>query len=112
MSQDFPDDADGQVLRNLADDGVDLSKPRTVDFTIEAPDLDTARSLIERIAVAGYIPRLYVDEQGSVSLYCAVDMILTYDAVIERQVQLNAICIPVGAECDGWLVESSSGSTH
>jgi hypothetical protein len=113
MSHDFPDDADGEVLRRLADDGVDLSTPREVDFTIYAPDESTAKSLLERIGSMGYSPRLCIDEQdGSISLYCTIVMALTYDAVIERQEQLNAICRPVGAECDGWLAQSSSGPSH
>ena len=109
MANAFPDDADGDVLQKLVDDGLDLSKSRTVEFTITVPDLLTAKSLLELIAASGYIPHLYVDdEDGSVSLYCAKDMILTYEAVIEKQDQLNALCKPVGAECDGWLVEGSS----
>ena len=100
----YPDDDDGEVLRRVAALGADMSQPMVIEYTIYAPDVPSARALAERIAVMGYAPKLYVDdESGSVSLYCARSMVATYEAVIACQEELNALCQPVGAECDGWL---------
>jgi Regulator of ribonuclease activity B len=104
MEPPYPDDDDGEVLRRVAAEGADMSRPMTIDYTIYAADIQSARALAERIAAIGYTPRLYVDDvDGSVSLYCARHMVATYDAVIACQEELNELCHSVGATCDGWL---------
>lgn len=100
----YPDDADGDALRRVASHGADMSRPMRIEFTIAVPTVECARSLAERIATIGFSPDLYVDEEtGSVSLYCARSMLATYEGVIEAQVELNKLCEPVGANCDGWM---------
>lgn len=37
MKADFPDDADGDALRRLVNDGSDLTKPMLIDFQIAVP---------------------------------------------------------------------------
>jgi len=103
MSSDYPDDADGEVLRRVAQDGSDMSAPMEIDFTIEAPNESVAKTLSAVIAARGYSPRIHHDEDGSVSLYCALTMVATYEGVIAKQHELNEICEPYGAACDGWL---------
>ena len=104
MSVDYPDDVDGDVLRQVAAAGADMSRPMEIDFTIDVPSVACARSLAERIFALGYVPRVYEDAtDNSVSLYCAKTMLATHEGVIAAQSELNELCAPVGAECDGWL---------
>jgi hypothetical protein len=104
MHADYPDDDDGEVLRQVAAAGADMSKPMRIDFTIDVPDGERARSLAERIAALGYEPSVFVDdESGAISLYCARVMLATHEGVVAAQAELNSLCIPFGAECDGWL---------
>jgi hypothetical protein len=108
MDAPYPDDADGDALREVAARGADMSKPMTIEYTILAADVDSARSLAERIATCGYAPRLEVDGQdGSVSIYCARRMLATYDGVVSCQAQLNELCLSVSAECDGWITSGN-----
>jgi hypothetical protein len=48
MSDRFPDDENGQVLRYMAEQGDDLSKPRDIDFTVVMPDEDAAMTFSAR----------------------------------------------------------------
>jgi regulator of ribonuclease activity B len=104
MDAVYPNDDDGDTLKAVAASGADMSKPMLIDFTIAVPTMEGARSLTERIAALGYAPELYVDEEdGSISLYCGRTMVATYEGVVAAQAELNLLCEPVGANCDGWL---------
>lgn len=104
MGIEYPNDDDGDALRQVAVHGADMSRPMKIEFTIEVPTIECARLLTEQIAASGYMPDLYVDpESGAVSLYCARSMLATYEGVVAAQVELNELCEPVGAHCDGWI---------
>jgi hypothetical protein len=100
----YPNDDDGDALQRVADAGAAMNEPMRIEFTIAVPSVECARRLAERIADFGYDPDLYVDEEdGSVSLYCARMMLATYEGVLSSQAELNQLCQPVGANCDGWI---------
>ena len=103
MPGEYPDDADGDTLRSVAENGADMTLPMLIEFTIAVPTEAAARNLSERIALKGYFARLFVDDDGDVSIYCGRSMIATYEGVVEAQSELNQICQPYGAECDGWI---------
>ena len=104
MNTSYPDDADGDALRIVEEHGADMSRPMKIEFSIGVPDITVARSLVELISPLGYEPSIFKDdEDGSVSIYCARTMLATYDGVVSAQDELNRICKPHGAECDGWI---------
>src|SRR5271166_538219 len=104
MRTDYPDDDDGDALRRVAEHGADMSHPMKIEFSIDVPDLARAHALAERIASAGYNPDIFVnDEDGSISIYCGKIMLATHEGVVAAQSELNELCIPFGAECDGWM---------
>jgi|ERR1022692_4020220 hypothetical protein len=104
MRIDYPDDDDGDALRRVAEHGADMSQPMKIEFSIDVPDLARAHSLAERIAARDFNPAIFVDdESGSVSIYCARTMLATHEGVIAAQSELNELCVPFGAECDGWM---------
>jgi hypothetical protein len=37
-----------------------------------------------------------------VSIYCAKNMLATHEGVVAAQSELNELCAPFAAECDGW----------
>ena len=49
MATDYPNDADGDVLRRVAAGGADMSKPMDIDFFIVASDEAIPR-------VLGFVP--------------------------------------------------------
>ena len=104
MGTYYPDDDDGDALRLVAENGADMSQPMRIEFSIDVPSVDRARSLAGRIAALGYTPDIFVDgESGSVSIYCAKTMLATHAGVVAAQSELNGLCALFAAECDGWI---------
>jgi Regulator of ribonuclease activity B len=103
MDSDYPDDDDGDALRQVRAAGADMSLPMTIEYSIAAPSLANARQLCKLIAPCGYDPQIYVDDEDqSVSIYCGRRMLATYDGVVSCQTELNRLCEPYGAQCNGW----------
>jgi regulator of ribonuclease activity B len=103
MDSDYPDDDDGDALRQVRASGADMSRPMTIEYSIAALDLANAQQLCRVIAPYGYDPQIYVDDEDqSVSIYCARRMLATYVGVMSCQSELNRLCEPFGAQCDGW----------
>ncbi len=100
----YPDDDDGDVLKKVEAHGADMSKPMRIEFSIDVPDVERARSLSERIAAHGYEPDIFInDEDGTVSIYCARTMLATHEGVVAAQAELNVLCVTFAAICDGWI---------
>ncbi len=103
----FPNDADGDVLRSLASKGVDLSKPRKIEFYCYAADYQTALKIVEEVSELGFTPDIFDDREGSdkskrFSVYSAKTIIPSYDNIIEEQRVLNELLEKYQTECDGW----------
>jgi hypothetical protein len=100
---EYPDDADGDALRNVAESGADMSRPMVIDFSVEVPDERSARRVAEVAAPAGFDPSLFHDDESdSWSVYCAKEMLATYETVVGAQADLNRLVQPHGGHCDGW----------
>ena len=99
---DFPDDADGDALRRIAQDGSDMSKPMEIEFAVAAPDEDSARAIAKAAASRGYRTDVDRDGAGTWSCYCARSMVATYKAVVEGQAELDALSRLHGGYADGW----------
>lgn len=100
---DLPHDVDGDRIRKLVAEGSDLAEPMSVDFFVAAADERAGRAVAEAAAKLGY--RTHVERDGQAdawTCYCARDMVVTYDAVLEAQRQLDEVCRPLGGTVDGW----------
>jgi hypothetical protein len=103
MSTSYPNDADGDALRNVAESGADMSLPMVIDFSVEVPDERTARRVAEVVAAHGFDPSISEDDDSdSWSVYCSKSMLATYEGVVAVQVELNELLSPHGGICDGW----------
>lgn len=100
---DFPNDADGDSLRQVAESGSDLSLAMCIDFTIEARDERAARVIADLVSAEGFDPSIS-DIQGrpSWNVYCSKFMLATYEGVVAAQAQLNALSRAHGGRCSGW----------
>ena len=104
MNNSYPDDADGDALRAVEESGANMLRPMSVEFSISAPDIESARSIAEIVSEHGFSPDIYIDDEDhSVSVYCARAMLATYSCVVSAQNELNGLCEPFGGECDGWI---------
>jgi hypothetical protein len=114
----YPDDADGNVLADLAAHGVDMSQPLPIEFTVAAPNESSAQAIERALAKAGYATEVYFDEgepdaAGKIdpddpefgpswTVYAHVRMIPTYDEIMRIQADLTRLVEPLNGHADGW----------
>lgn len=107
---DYPDDADGNALRNIEEQGSDMSRPMDVDIQVAAPDELTAIEIANAAMTFGYRTETYFDDDledaeeatEPWTCECSKVMLLTYDNITAAQHELNEIAKPLGAFVDGW----------
>ena len=110
MSTSYPDDADGDALRQVAEQGSDMSRPMTIDFVISTGGMATARSIAKLAVQHGYETDIHLDDEGaSVEVYCTRRMLATYEGVVACQAELTQLCEPFGVVCDSWGTYGNEG---
>jgi hypothetical protein len=116
----YPDDDDGNVLADIAAQGVDMSQPLDIEFPVSASDEAAALAIEKALAKAGYETSVEydegeLDEDGEVdpddedfgpmwTVYAKVVMIPEYAEIIRIQADLDRLAAPFDGCCDGWGV--------
>jgi hypothetical protein len=99
---DFPDDADGDALRRVAERS-DMSKPMDIDFAVVVPSKTSGEEVQRLAAQRGFRPTLYFDETDQRwTCYCAKRMVATYEAILAAQKELDELNAAFGGCSDGW----------
>lgn len=100
---EWPADADGDVLRNLAARGFDFSREYVVDFNIDFDEEPSLGDLSARVMARFPAARVeWLDDENC--LLVKVSSRLTYEFVIDTQKELSDIAGPWGGQCDSWGV--------
>jgi hypothetical protein len=103
MFRIYPNDADGDALQRVADDGSDMSQPMMIDFCVAVPNESAAKAIAELVILKGYVPDIAKDDDRTKwSCYCKKEMVPTYNAIIVAQEELNELSKPYGGHSDGW----------
>ena len=112
MSQEYPDDLDGQVLRSIAEDGNDMTKPMEVEFHVAAPSEEVADAIADAAEQLGYEPHVFFDDGEDAeedeeiidqwTCTCVKVMLLQYDAIMAAQAELDELAKQLGGYADGW----------
>jgi len=98
----FPKDADGDALRNLAA-RCDITKPMAIEFTVVVPDKCAAEAVASRVLQRGYMPSIeWDDETDEWSCSCAKRMLPTYAAIVAAQQELDELSRDIDGYSDGW----------
>jgi hypothetical protein len=105
----FPNDENGEVLRSMAEQGIDLTVPREVDFAHLFPDENDAQAFAARVEPLGYRVEVYepdeeAREEGSTEwdVLCARRMVPTHADITRFETQLAAVAREFGGHEDGW----------
>ena len=109
MITSYPDDADGDVLNAIADSGVDMTQPLTIEFVIDAPSEQRARAIEEDLRAAGH-PAATVYEQGEEDegiepgwvVMIEQDIVPDYQRIIDMQAEFNRFAAVHEGKVDGW----------
>ncbi len=105
MTQDFPDDATGDVLRRMQARGDDLGKPRDIDFSIMFPDEASVTVFAGRIEQYFHTVKYHeTDEPGQKEWDVTATrlMLPSYDVIVEMETLLQREAEPFGGYIDGW----------
>ncbi len=116
----YPDDEDGAVLAQLAAQGVDLSQPLEMEFSVAVPDEASAQKTLQAMTQAGYDSYIEFDEgepdeDGEIdpddeefgpswTVVATVHMAPEYAEIMRIQADLDRIARPQGGYSDGWGV--------
>jgi hypothetical protein len=101
---DFPDDADGKALRQVAE-RADLARPMDVDFVIRVPDEAAAEAVAQAAEAAGYASdaRPDDDDESRWCCYCTrLSFTLSYDSLKAAEHELTTLAAPFGGRLGGW----------
>lgn len=118
--KEYPDDADGSVLADLAALGIDMTQPMDIEFPVAAPDEEAANAIASALIAAGYDAHVEYDdgepeEDGDEDeedddfvpgwdVYVSTRMVPDYDEIIRIQADLGRLANPLGGMSDGWGV--------
>jgi hypothetical protein len=102
---EFPDDENGAVLRQMADQGIDLVSPRTIEFEHCFPDEARARAFLA--AVSGMVREARLippdpDEGRGWEVECTERMVPTHAAITETELRLADVAKRFDGDGDGW----------
>lgn len=99
----WPNDADGDVFRNLQKSGFDFSKEYVVDFNIDfeswPPRVDLSAQIEEVFPEAIVVLN---DDEGYILV--KIKALLTYELVVSVQKKLSSIAKVHCGHCESWGV--------
>jgi hypothetical protein len=102
---DWPDDADGDVLRRLADHDFDFSAPHLVDYNVDFENWPPSTAAIERLeSLYGRISLHPPSHDDCGYAQFQVFAPLTYESVTTVQRQASGAMAPWGGVCESWGV--------
>ncbi|TFW15726.1 ribonuclease E inhibitor RraB [Massilia arenosa] len=105
MSSDVPDDANGDVLREMAAQGDDLTVAREIDFSVILPSEEQALAFAMHLLKNGQKVS-FAPTEGSDELPFQVQahpvMLPTHDNITDYEALLEQEAAPFGGRNDGW----------
>ncbi len=109
MNTSYPEDADGDVLNAMAESGVDMTQPITIEFVIDAPDEQRAKAIEADLAAADH-PATAEYEDGDAEegidpgwvVMVELEMVPDYQSIMNLQEKLKSLAAVHGGQVDGW----------
>ena len=100
---EWPNDADGDALRRIWNDGADFTVKHVVDFQVDFDNpnqIADARKLLEQ----KYHKVALYDEPDGPYLQISKLMLLQYNALLREQDELSDLTAKFGGKCEAWGV--------
>ena len=101
----FPDDENGDALRAMAAQGIDLVSPRVVDFEHRFPDEAAARAFVAAIqSTVGEVTLFSPDPETGTGweVQCRQRMVPTHAEITSTERRLADVAARFGGYADGW----------
>jgi Regulator of ribonuclease activity B len=106
----YPDDANGDVLRRMEEQGEDLSCPRNVEFTVVFPNESAAKQFADHFSTLGYAASVELTDTVENSPWDVVvvkRMVLSHEEIGAFEKLLENAAVNLGGRNDGWGCLSS-----
>lgn len=101
----WPNDADGDVLRRLYAKGFDFSKSYIIDFNVDFNQWPPPEKAISAIKGNFQGATVHDDpENGGGYILFKISCMLTYELVMETQAKATALVAEYGGRCESWGV--------
>lgn len=101
----WPQDADGDVLRHLAQTGFDFNMPHRIEFEIDFDSWPPPAALLQLLHEQySQVEVIEPDEEDDGYILFAVDAKLTYELVAFVQDTVSGLAAPFGGVCESWGV--------
>jgi hypothetical protein len=107
----YPDDDNGDALRNMEASGDDLGKARDIDFSVAFTDLSSSAKFVEAAKRDGLRAKQEPDGATDSTWDVTVTsyMVPSYEAITLMERRLDKIASPLGGWSDGWGCFSVKG---
>ena len=105
MTDVFPNDENGDVLRRMAADGDNLSKERPIDFSVIFKDEASARRFVEYFARLDCRSVLHPEKVRGGNYFdvtISKVMLPTHVGITSFESELERVAMPLGGQNDGW----------
>ena len=105
----FPDDANGDVLRQMHEHGVDFSVPHVVEFALLFDDVESAKACVRALdKLARYELSVHQnDEAGGFDVIAKQRLMLDHAEIGRTEATLHSLAVQFGGRVDGWGVLSA-----
>ena len=101
----WPNDADGDVFRRLAEHGFDFSKSHTIDFNVDFDGWPPSPKAVELLrSTYGDIKLYEPDDLGNGYALFNIYGPVTYETVTAVQRRVTTAMQPFGGRCESWGV--------
>ncbi len=104
MASIYPDDDNGNALRDMQSSGDDLSKSRDVDFSVVFADSTSSAKFVEATRREGLRAKVETDSARGSTFDVTVTsrMIPSHEAIGSMERRLEELASPLGGWNDGW----------
>jgi len=105
----FPSDETGQVLTEMQQAGIDLSISHDVVFYHLFEQQTQAQAMADFVKqnIANVNVSVHADETPNVwDVDCTVQMILSHEAVVKKEVDFEQLATKFSGYSDGWGIEA------
>jgi hypothetical protein len=95
---EWPDDADGAVMRQLQDAGFDFNREVEIDFNVDFDQLPHP-AVADLVKHNFPTAQVFAEDDG---ILVQIQARLTYSFVTGMQADLTKISAPFGGRCESW----------
>lgn len=103
-TNNYPNDDNGDALRNMEALGDDLSKERDINFSVAFTDISSSAKFLEAAERDGLRAKQEPDSatESMWDVTVTVYMVPSHEAITQMERRLDKIASPLGGWNDGW----------